>query len=338
MFESDEAVEAALRTAVEADEASEEAAREQAAAPTPEIAPPAEEIIPEPDPAQPAAEAAAPDAEDRFDSGAFNPDELPEELKPAWRQLQGSYTRKTQELASQLKEVEGFTALGVDAEIAGHAVNLFTRINDPSNWPALYEQLGQVMEQNGIEIPGVRAVAPAAPSPISPGVDDAQLDALVENDPELAPLVATIRAQRADLAKIDSLQARLDAQDVEAAAAREEAAQMRLHEQEVARIQAQEEQIREAYPHYTQDDIDMVYEVSSFHNGDLIAAQKSIDAYIQSKVDAALAGKARPKTAPVTPAAKTPAPAAPAADATIRDFEEEAVEHLRTLQRTGAFE
>lgn len=334
MFESDEAVEAALRSAVEADSAADAAGREQAQPPT-EVAPPAGENEAPEDlaPAQPAAPEAVVDAES-FDGGQFNPDELPAELQPGWRQLQGAFTRKTQELAAQLKEVEGYSALGVDAETAGNAVNFYTRVNDPSNWPALYEQLGQAMTQNGIEIPG-GTVAPApAPSPVASDVTDAQLDALVEEDPGMAPLVATIRAQRAELAKVDSVQARLDAMETEQRAAVEEAAQMRLHQQEVARIVQQEEQIREAYPHYEQADIDMVYEVSTFHNGDLLEAQKRLDSYVQSKVDALLKSKGRPKTASATPA-PVAKPAAPTGDVTIRDLEEEAVEHLRALQRAG---
>lgn len=271
--------------------------------------------------------------EDTFDGGQFNPDELPEELRPGWKQLQAAFTRKTQELATQLREVEAFQGLGVDAETASYAVDLYTRINDPSNWPALYEQLGQVMQQNGIEVPGATA-APATATPITPGADDAQLDALVEADPDLAPLVATIRAQRAELSRVDSVQARLDALESERAVAAEEAEQQRLYAQELQRIQAEEAQIREAFPSYKQEDVDMIYEMSSFHNGDLVAAQQRLESYIQSRIDNALAGKGRPKTATAKPAptAKKTESKAPE---TIRDVEEEAVEHLRALQRAG---
>lgn len=281
---------------------------------------------------EPEAEVEAP--EDTFDGGQFNPDELPEELRPGWKQLQAAFTRKTQELSAQLREVEAYQQLGVDAETAGYAVDLYSQINDPSNWPALYEQLGQAMAQNGIEVPGSQA-APAAPAPTAPSVDDAQLDALVEADPDLAPLVATIRAQRAELARVDSLQARLDAQEAQAAAAAEEAEQMRLHAQELQRIQAEEAQIRETFPHYKQDDVDMIYELSSFHNGDLVQAQERLESYVQSRVTAALAGKGRPKAASATPA-PTPKKQEPAkAPETIRDLEEEVVEHFRALQRAG---
>ncbi len=269
--------------------------------------------------------------EDTFDGGQFNPDELPEELQPGWKQLQGAWTRKTQEFAGTLKEAEAFLSLGVDAETTGHAVDLYDRINDPSNWPALYEQLGQAMTQNGIQVPGPTATpAPASPAP---SVDDAQLDALVENDPDLAPLVATLKAQRAELARVDSLQARLDAQETEALAAREEAQQLRQYQVELGRIEAEEAQIREAFPTYKQEDVDMVYELSSFHNGDLVQAQERLENYVQGRVTAALAGKGRPKTA--ARPALTQKMEAPKADETIFDIGEEAAEHLRTLQRAG---
>jgi hypothetical protein len=277
----------------------------------------------------------APEApEDTFDGGQFNPDELPEELQPGWRQLQGAFTRKTQEMAGTLREAEALLGLGVDAETATHAVDLYSRINDPSNWPALYEQLGQVMRQNGIEVPGA-AEAPAAQTPVASDVDDAQLDALVEADPDLAPLVATIRAQRADLARVDSVQARLDALETERIAAAEEAEQMRLYNEELSRIQAEEARIREAFPSYKDEDVNMVYEMSSFHNGDLVKAQERLESYVQSRVDAALSGKARPKKASAPPAPTTKKTEAAKAPETIRDVEEEAVEHLRALQRAG---
>jgi len=272
--------------------------------------------------------------EDTFDGGQFNPDELPEELRPAWRQLQGAFTRKTQELSARLKEVEALAALEVDVETATHAVGLYNRINDPSNWPALYEQLGQVMEQHGMELPG-RAPAGAPAGPVAPGTDDAALDALVEADPDLAPLVATIRAQRAELARVDSVQARLDAFDAERQAAMQEAEQLRVQAAEIQAIQAQESQLREAFS-LKDEDVDMIYNVSTSTEGDLLKAHEVLEAYVQARAERMLAGKGRPKKAAAPAAPKSKAkPEAPKAEETLEDITAELEEHLRTLQRAG---
>src|SRR6266511_2123467 len=44
---------------------------------------------------------------DTFDGGKFNPDTLPAELQPGWKQLQADYTRKMQEVAEQRSQFEG---------------------------------------------------------------------------------------------------------------------------------------------------------------------------------------------------------------------------------------
>src|SRR6185312_3269254 len=43
---------------------------------------------------------------DTFDGGKFNPDLLPDELQPGWKQLQAAFTQRTQELAEQRKQFE----------------------------------------------------------------------------------------------------------------------------------------------------------------------------------------------------------------------------------------
>lgn len=274
------------------------------------------------------------EVEDTFDDGKFNPDELPEELRPGWKQLQAAFTRKTQMLSEQLKEVEAYRSLGVDAETAGYAVDLYSRINDPSNWPALYQELGQVMEQHGMDIPGRTAEAPAPRTPAD-GISDDQLDALVEQDPDLAPLVATIKAQRAELAKVDAVQARLDSIEAERVAAQQEAARQEFLAAEAQRIMEAEQALREAFPHYGKDDLDMIYDVAVAHEGDLAQAQERLESYVQSRISAALKSKGRPKKAAATP------PAAPAkspesdSEKTLAEVAAEAEEHMRALHRAG---
>lgn len=277
------------------------------------------------------------EVEDTFDDGKFNPDELPEELRPGWRQLQAAFTRKTQALAEQLREVEAYQSLGVDAETAGIAVDLYSRINDPQNWPVLYEQLGQVMEQHGIEVPG-RTAATAPVAPIDGGPSDDQLDALVEQDPDLAPLVATIKAQRAELAKVDSVQARLDAIEAERIAAQEEAEQQRFVAIQAERIAEEERTLREAFPHLGEADLDMIYDVAAAGDGSLVSAQEKVEAYVQSRISAALKSKGRPKKAPAAKPAAAQKDEELNAPESIWDVADEAEEHVRALQRAGELE
>src|SRR5690242_18392814 len=101
----------------------------------------AEEVQPEPEQSA--------RAEETFDGGKFNPDELPAELQDGWKQLQAAFTQKTQELAAQRAQLE---ALG-DPEVLQQAVDLYGRISDPQNWAQLHGELTQAMQQMGMSLP-----------------------------------------------------------------------------------------------------------------------------------------------------------------------------------------
>lgn len=274
------------------------------------------------EPVAPAEPVAPPAPEDTFDGGEFNPDLLDPSLQPGWRQLQGAFTRKTQELAEQRRELESLAQSlgGAYPEAMAQAMQLHSAVNDPANWPVLYQELAGLMEANGIPMPGVapaQPVAPAAPPPVVPA---AEVD-----DPELAPLMERINALQAQL---DGFNARAQEQAMIAQAERE-------HAQRVAQFEAQEHRIRELYPNYKEHDWESIYTRVPFFNGDLIAAQQSFEAERQRHVEAYLAGKQGAQgTPPFTPAAPV-APAQPDRPLTLRDVEEEAIEHIRALQAAG---
>lgn len=64
---------------------------------------------------------------------SFNPDELPEEIRPRYQQMQADYTRKTQELARQRKEAE-------------QAQEIFDALLDPERAPAVLAALGYELD------------------------------------------------------------------------------------------------------------------------------------------------------------------------------------------------
>ena len=315
--------EAELSAAFASDPDFNNATEQPAPAPVPETpaGDPAPAVQPPADPPPAPSEPPAPPV-DTFDGGEFNPDLLDPSLQPGWRQLQGAFTRKTQELAEQRRELEAMAQQfgGADPEAAAQALQLYSAVNDPTNWPALVAELQGLMEANGIPMPGV---APATPEPPAtpPLVPAAEVD-----DPELAPLMERINALQT---QIDGFNARAQEQAMIAQAER-------AHAQRVAQFEAQESRIKELYPNYKESDWESIYTRVPFFNGDLIAAQQNFESERQRHVEAYLAGKQGAQGAgPATPPAVTPTPPPADRPVTLRDVEEAAVEHLRALQAAG---
>lgn len=260
--------------------------------------------------------------ESLWDGTPINPDTLPPELQPLAKQLQGAFTRKTQELAEERRQL---AELG-DLEEVQQAVELYHRIQEPDNWPRLHAQLTEALEQMGMSPAAASAEATRqmqeAQSPAEPELD---LSAL-KQDPELAPVAALVERMQA---RLDSFE---QAQSQREAAEQAERMQMQL----VGELTRQEAAIRQANPDYKDRDVDMVYEISSFYGGNLMEAQERLESYFQERLAEYLEQK---QSAP-TPAASAPTatttPFTPITEAqTIRDVEEGAVEYLRQLQAAG---
>lgn len=318
-------MQAALDAAVAADAGT--AAAEQARFSTPTPDSPAGEspsapVQPEPV-APPAAEEVVeePAVADTFDGGKFNPDELPPELRPGWAQLQAAFTKKTQELSEQRRQ---FEALGSIEELQ-QAAELYERISDPSNWAVLHAELSAAMEQHGLTPAEAHAAATQTLQENQP-----DLPALPDevDDPELAPLQAHLKAMRAE---IDGLRAEREAE-------RQELEARRLHLQLVNQMQEQQAIIRQNNPSYGDEDLTMVTELSSFHNGDQLAAQERLEAYVADRI----ARYYEEKTAVPSAAHKAPAtpvaPAPPAEEMTVEQAAREAEEYVRQLQAAGELE
>jgi len=251
-----------------------------------------------PEAAAPAPE--APATEDTFDDGQFNPDLLPDELKPAWKQLQGAYTKKTQAHAERQKELEG---LG-DLEQIKEAVETYQWLQNPDNWADLHSTLSTQMEALGMtpaqaSVEAARQVNEAATAPAA-GVDLSQL----ESDPEMAPVATYLKSLEGRLDTFESSQ-----KEAQLAAQREQAQMAMLGE-----LQRQEAAIREANPKYKQKDIDAVYELSSFFEGNLLDAQTRYEEIRQDTLSEYLSNKEAVAATPgvQTPAGDSSAPSHPA--------------------------
>jgi hypothetical protein len=106
-------------------------------------------------PGQPDGDGAAPEATGEAGPGApepeatfFDPAELPDELKPAYKQMQKAFTKKTQEIAKHKQKVEAFDAFSKDPvgslkamaqrlglQVVGHGENPQQQAAaQPENW------------------------------------------------------------------------------------------------------------------------------------------------------------------------------------------------------------
>jgi hypothetical protein len=308
-------------------EAAEDAAQEQAFNPTPQPVAPAGETPTDPvQPEQPEAPE-APAAEDTFDGGQFNPDTLPPELQAGWKQLQAAYTQKTQALAEERKQ---FEAYGSQEEL-NQALDLYNRIQDPRNWPDLYSGLTEAMQELGMTPAQAHTAAteamqeaqqPAAPT--SPAGDEF---AALESDPELAPLVRMVREQQAELDRFkESEQLRAEAEQAE-----------RTRLQLVGEITRQEGAIRQANPKYNDEDMDMVYALSS-HFGNLLQGQEFLESYFQSRFARVMGEKESLNTVATTPGTVSTAPShvvRDPAELTSEDIAAELEESIRQQVAAG---
>lgn len=252
----------------------------------------------------------------------FNPDELPEELIPAWRQLQAAYTPRLQEAAAIRKQYE---ALG-GQESVQQAVELAQWIQNPDNWPAVYEEMYNAMEQAGFEFED------GSPAPTAPA--GAQFDP--SDDPDLAPIIGQLRSLESQTAnqqkQIEQFYAQQESQQQMAAL---ELQQM----QQLAEMQRQVGAIRQANPHYNDDDMRAVIELASFYNDDIPAAQQRYESIVASRLSRYIEGK----RAAGAPSIQTPAGAGVtshvvADDESLADVEESVVELMRNLQAQGEFD
>lgn len=288
---------------------------------------PAPEAVPAPEQGAPVneapAEGQAPEGTpEEVEVAPFNPDDLPEELKAGWKQLEAAYTPRLQEAAQTRRQIEALG--GLDA--AQQAVELAQWIQNPENWPAVYEEMYQAMQANGFEFEDDVPVAPSTPA--GPQFEDL--------DPELAPIMSRLDALQAQTAQ---QQQQLEAFYAEQAAQREYAELEFQQMQRLSEMQRQVSEIRTANPSYTETDMKAIIELSAFYQDDIHAAQQRYESIVADRLSRYFEGKKAP--APVATQPVSGAEVTSHEDQTPETFEEaaeQAEELMRRLQAEGALD
>lgn len=217
----------------------------------------------------------------------FNPDLLPAELQPGFKQLQAAFTRKTQELAEQRKSFEG---LG-DPDELRQAAEFYNSLQDPEYLKSFYGELGQVVREMGLVEDSPVAPEPAA-EPVAPELP-AELRQIAESDPELTPVLDRFAQMEQRLQQFES-----QAAEREAALADERALMA-----QAAEIDRQVQVVREQNPEYGDADWQAIYDRAVAFDGDILQAAQAYQADHDRIIQSYLAAKQTP-----TPAAPLPNP------------------------------
>lgn len=184
----------------------------------------------------------------------FDPNNLPEDLQAVYKSMQADYTRKTQDLAEVRRYNDSLTEMGVDPNDAIQMVSFFQEMQ--ANPQLAVEYLSALQAQG-------------EPDTIQSGYTE---DYTSNNSydglpPELANELNAMREFRNQY-MADQQQASI-----------------------MAELEYEEQAIRVANPHYTDDDLESIYNLAYATGGDLKAAadqyhaiqQRLLGGYLESK-------------------------------------------------------
>jgi hypothetical protein len=263
-------------------EAQESAATAAEMRPEPTPAPDQAVTPPTPGDEAPQDEFVSPPAEESFMGGDFNPDLLPDELKPGFKQLQGAWTQKTQELAEQRKAIE---ELG-DPDGLRQAKEFYESLQDPEYLKNFYQELGGVVQELGlVEAP---AVEPAAQEPVAPPPLPPELQSVIESDPELAPVVS----------RLAETQQQMEQFMAQYSQERQELEQERKLMAEAQEIDRMVQVVREEHPDYGDDDWQAIYDRAHAFDGNVLEAAKRYAADQDRIIQSYLSRKQQAPAAP----------------------------------------
>lgn len=209
------------------------------------------DATPEPSQSSEQAPAAAPEVdagttstEDSFAN--IDPNLLPPELQAQYKNMQGAFTRRMQELSAREKQYEDF---GSPEEVE-QAVQLMRVLQEDPLY--VHQQLSSFLQSNGMSV----AQADAAAQQVM------QQQAQQQNvDEWVDPEEAQAQALQEKLSRVEQWIA------YQEAAARENLA--------MNEIQREEMKIRQDNPSFTQEDIDAVYQLAFAHGGSLLRAEQA---------------------------------------------------------------
>lgn len=230
-------------------------------------APPAEDA-----PAEPVAT----DAESFTEK--FDPNTLPPELLPAYRSMQADYTRKTQAIAESKRTLEQYGDLDIET-----AAQLMQRVSTPEGLAAFTQEATEWLQAQGYSAQEAReAVADVTSTP----ADDpfAGLDTLVADDPDLAPLAQAVKALQAEVQSVRTEQQ----SNFEAERQKTETMQV------LGELQRMENFIRTENPQYDDQDVENIYELAAYFDGNLIQAQERYEQQFATRLGRYLQAKGTP--------------------------------------------
>ena len=239
-----------------------------------------------------------------------------------YKNLQADYTRKTQQIAEQRRQYEQY---GQPEEIE-QAVQLYQSLQDPQYWPALYEELRTNLEQMGYTPAEAAAAANQEVQQQANQQQASPIDFSNIQDPELQPFAEAYK----------SLQDEVETMKAELRAEREQERIAQQQQALIGELQRQENLIRQGNPHYTDEDVGAVYELASYHNGNLLEAQQRYEDIIASRLERFLAQKSA-----VAQQGAAPLPGGgvqtqePAVFGNLDDAHDAAMEYLRQVDAFG---
>lgn len=230
----------------------------------------------------------------------IDPNEAPEGditsewLQERYKQMQADYTRKTQQIAQLRQQYEPLVQLGNPEELQ-EAIELRSMLQDPRNWVELHRDLTSQLRDMGYTPQEAHEAATDAlnneAKPQTPPLDLSILD----NDPELAPLKQYVEGLRTDVESVkgefNEWRQAQEAQAMEMAI--------------VGEIQRSVNAIRQSRPDYSDGDIDAIFELASYHDGDMFAAQKRYDQIFADRMNRWMASKQSPSSMSPLPGAAT---------------------------------
>lgn len=264
------------------------------------------------------AQGTEPSVEDTFST--VDPNTLPPELQAIYKSLQADYTRKTQTLAEARRELEAY---GDPSEIE-QAVQLYESLQNPQAWPQLYEELKTELQKMGYS-DAQASQAAAQEVQAQQQATQGPIDFTNISDPELQPFAEAYK----------QLQGEVDRMKSELTADREKERQVQLQQSLIGELQRQENLIRQENPSYTDDDVNAIYELASYHNGNLIQAQQRYEdivtghlaRYVASKQGAAQGSQPLPGGGTQTTEPQT--------FGNLDEAHAAAMEHIRHLDALG---
>lgn len=176
----------------------------------------------------------------------LNPDELPEDLIPYYKSMQGDFTRKSQELAESRRQYEALEQYG-GVDVALQGLDWISSLQDPENARTLHRELTAALEAEGYSAEDASAEAARQ-------VETAQTEELEGFDDE---------PYNALKSEVDQLKANLRQRE-----------EIELQERISARMDRQEAEIRSAHPEYEDEDVEALYALAYSTGADLGEADK----------------------------------------------------------------